>query len=199
MERNVLQWKARFIFGAVISVKGGYFAVQDVAAMDHHIIHQFRLAMSELVTGVAAITVSDDGAARGMLATSITSYSDQPPSVLVSLAHTSRTRDPLLRAEKFGVHLLGREQSDVADAFASTSDDKFTGLGWRWDSDVPQLHSALSYLRCRRSASFEYHDHTIVVGDVESAKLGSSAPLIYFRRTLNWHLQEASAQRIQPT
>ena len=162
-----------------------------------HQIHQFRSAMSELVAGVAAITVSEDGAARGMLATSISSYSDRPPSILVSLAHTSRTRDPLLRAEVFGVHLLGREQTDVAKAFAGTSDDKFVGLRWQWDDDVPQLHSALGYLRCRRSASFEYHDHTIVVGDVESVELGGSAPMVYFRRTLNWHLEQVSSQRIQ--
>jgi flavin reductase (DIM6/NTAB) family NADH-FMN oxidoreductase RutF len=160
-------------------------------------IHQFRSAMSELVAGVAAITVSDDGVARGMLATSISSYSDRPPSILLSLAHTSRTRDPLLRAEVFGVHLLGREQTDVAKALAGTSDDKFTSLRWWWDDDVPQLHSALGYLRCRRSAAFEYHDHTIVVGDVESVKLGGRAPLVYFRRTLDWTLEQVSSRRLQ--
>jgi flavin reductase ActVB len=160
-------------------------------------IEQFRSAMSELVAGVAAITVSQGGLARGMLATSISSYSDQPPSILVSLAHTSRTREPLLNTDVFGVHLLGREQTDVADAFAGRSDDKFTNLCWQWEHDVPRLRSALGYLRCRRSASFEHHDHTIVIGDVESVELRGSTPMVYFRRAMDWHLERDFPQRVQ--
>jgi flavin reductase (DIM6/NTAB) family NADH-FMN oxidoreductase RutF len=180
---------------ADVSADDGHSSVNGAAEA----MHQFRSAMSELVAGVAAITVSEDGTARGMLATSISSYSDRPPSILVSLAHTSRTRDPLLRADTFGVHLLGREQTDVAVALAGSSDDKFTTLSWEWDRDVPQLHSVLGYLRCHRSASFEHHDHTIVIGDVEFVEIGASAPMVYFRRTLDWHLEQVSPQRRQRT
>jgi flavin reductase ActVB len=157
------------------------------------LIHQFRSVMGELVSGVAAITVSDDGAARGMLATSISSYSDCPPSILVSLAHTSRTRGPLLKTDAFGVHLLAREQADLAAALAGRSNDKFTQASWNWDHNVPRLNSSLGYLRCRRSAVFEHHDHTIVVGDVDSVEVAASPPMVYFRRALDWSVAQDGA------
>lgn len=151
---------------------------------------RFRSAMSNLVAGVAAITVGNDNTPRGLLATSVSSFSDQPPSVVVSLSHHSRTLGPLLRAESFGVHLLGRDQADVAKALAGSAVDKFAGLSWVWDEGVPRLPSALGFLRCRRSASFDCHDHTILIGDVEFVDLGDSAPLVYFRQSLNWSLSQ---------
>ncbi|MDO8212052.1 3,4-dihydroxy-2-butanone-4-phosphate synthase [Conexibacter sp. CPCC 206217] len=150
----------------------------------------FRSASSALVSGVAAVTVRDrDGAPRGMLATSVTSYSDRPPSMLISAAHSSRTSASLISAAGFGVHVLSHEQRDVADTLASRADDKFAALDWSWDGDVPRLGGALAYLRCSRAACFAHYDHTIVIGDVELIELADTFPLVYFQRTLGWQLE----------
>ena len=155
----------------------------------------FRDAMSRLASSAVAVTVRDEaGRPRGMLATAVVSYSAAPPSVLVSVAHSARTHAPLCKARRFGVHVLAREQADVAEAMAGKLEDKFAALAWTWDDDVPQLAGALAYLRCGCSARFAHHDHSIVVGDVETALLSERDPLVYFDRRLGWDLRR-SAER----
>ena len=45
-------------------------------------------------------------------------------------------------------------RSRLARVFAGKGDDKFAGLDWRWDEDVPELRGTLAYLRCRRAENF---------------------------------------------
>jgi 3,4-dihydroxy-2-butanone 4-phosphate synthase len=154
----------------------------------------FHAAMSLLAAGVVGVTTRDrDGRPRGMLATSVTSYTDTPPSLLISAAHSSRTHDPLVDAAGIGVHLLSQEQSEVATVLAGKSDDKFAELEWDWDADVPRIGGSLAYMRCERSRCFVHYDHTIVIADVETTELGDALPLIYFERTLGWQLVSPGA------
>jgi 3,4-dihydroxy-2-butanone 4-phosphate synthase len=151
----------------------------------------FREAMSLLASGVAAVTVADAaGRPSGLLATAVSSYSDDPPSVLISVAHEARTHRHLLDAERLGVHLLARGQADVARKLAGKADDKFSTLAWCWDEDVPHLDSTLVYLRCRPSAKLTHYDHTVLIADVEAIEVRDAAPLLYFRRALGWRLSE---------
>ena len=56
----------------------------------------FREAMTHLASGVAVITARrPDGGPCGIAATSLTSYSAHPPSLLVSVWHGSRCHDAL--------------------------------------------------------------------------------------------------------
>jgi flavin reductase ActVB len=153
----------------------------------------YREAMSLLACSAGGITTRDaSGAPRGMLATSFASFTDSPPSLLISIAHSSRSHDALVAATGIGVHILAREQSPVAAVLAGKSDDKFSELDWAWDGDVPKLEGALAYLRCARAACYEHHDHTVLIADVESVELGDGLPLVYFERTLGWHLEHSA-------
>ena len=136
-------------------------AVADVAAV-------FREAMAGLCSGVAVVTARrSDGEPCGLLATSISSFSASPPSVLASIGHASRCHNALIESAEFGVHLLRVGQEQLARVFADrVHEAKFDGLDWSWDADVPELGGALAYLRCRRSALFELYDHSILIGDV---------------------------------
>lgn len=156
----------------------------------------FAAAMSMLASGVAAITTRDrEGEPRGMLATAVTSYSDSPPSLLISAAHSSRTHDPLVDSVGIGVHLLADDQQREASLLAGKADDKFRDLQWRWDGDVPRVDGSLAYLRCRRVDCFARYDHTIVIADVETAEIGDALPLLYFQRSLDWHLRHPGLER----
>jgi flavin reductase ActVB len=157
--------------------------------MEADVTELFEEAMASLASGVAVVTArKPDGSPCGLAATSVTSYSADPPSLLVSIDHRSRCHNALAICERFGVHILHSGEEHVARAFAARTDDKFAGLDWRWDGDVPELAGALAYLRCRRSATFEHHDHTIVVGDIEGGRLEQAEPLLYARRRMDWLL-----------
>jgi flavin reductase ActVB len=150
----------------------------------------FPEAMSHLASGVAVITARrPDGLPCGLAATSITSYSAHPPSLLVSIWHRSRCHLALEACERFGVHLLRSDQLEVAHGFANPeAADKFAGLRWTWDHDVPELAQTLVYLRCRRAENFARYDHTVLIGDLEAGRVEPGEPLVYARRRMDWLL-----------
>ena len=151
----------------------------------------FREAMASLASGVAVVTARRaDGAPCGLAATSVSSYSAQPPSLLVSIAHTSRCYAALAEASRFGVHILRSDELELAHVFADRAkDDKFGAVDWSWDGDVPELEGTLAYLRCARAANFERYDHTVLIGDIEGGRLEAGEPLLYARRRMDWLLR----------
>lgn len=149
----------------------------------------FSEAMASLASGVAVVTARrPDGEPCGLAVTSVTSYSADPPSLLVSISHESRCHEALVRCERFGVHLLHSGQEGLARAFAARGEDKFAGQSWRWDGEVPELEGAFAYLRCRQVEHFSRYDHTILIGDIEGGRIEHAEPLLYARRRMDWLL-----------
>ncbi|HET8821614.1 MAG TPA: flavin reductase family protein [Thermoleophilaceae bacterium] len=151
----------------------------------------FRESMTHLASGVAVITARRaDGNPCGIAATSLTSYSAHPPSLLVSVWHGSRCHDALASSNHFGIHLLRSDELALAHRFADrTLEDKFDGLDWSWDEDVPELGGSLAYLRLRRSENFAKYDHTLLIGDLVGGRLEEGEPLVYARRRMDWLMQ----------
>ena len=153
----------------------------------------FREAMTHLASGVAVITTRRaDGGPCGIAATSLTSYSAHPPSLLVSVWHVSRCHDALAGSEHFGVHLLRSDELYLAERFANREldpTDKFEGLDWDWDHGVPELAGTLAYLRCERADNFVRYDHTILIGDLQGGRIEEGEPLVYARRRMDWLMQ----------
>ena len=151
----------------------------------------FTDAMAQLVAGLAVVTSRRaDGAPGGLLVSSLCSYSVQPPSVLFSVNRDSRSYLALRQCDDFGVHLLGAADELVARVFAGHSDDKFAGLSWDWDGEVPRLAGVPVYLYCRRQRVIEHGTHAIVVGDVTEGRIRSGEPLVYYRRAMHWRLSD---------
>jgi flavin reductase ActVB len=158
--------------------------------MTGELAEQFRDAMASLASGVAVITARrSDGHPCGLAATSVSAFSASPPSVLASVAHSSRCHAALVESARFGIHILRADEEPVARVFAGKGDDKFGGLDWDWDGEVPRLGGALAYLRCEHGATFERYDHSILIGDVEAVRLGEGVPLLYARRRMDWRLE----------
>ena len=153
----------------------------------------FRDTMAGLCSGVAVLTTRrPDAAPCGLLATSVSAFSAAPPSVLTSIGHTSRCYHALAESEHFGVHILRADQERLAHVFSSLVEDKFDGIDWSWDHDVPDLAGTIAYLRCRREALFELYDHSILIGDLIGGRRDGGEPLVYFDRRMDWSLEPAS-------
>ena len=133
-------------------------------------VHElFTESMTLLASGVAVIPARrQDGAplrARGHLGRLL----QRSPAVadVLDLAR-SRCHDALAASDHFGVHLLRSDELELAHRFADRElPDKFDGLTWSWDGDVPELEGTLAYLRCRRADNFVRYDHTILIGDLD--------------------------------
>lgn len=152
----------------------------------------FLDSMAMMPSAVAVVTAQRaDGVPCGLLATSVTSFSTDPASILVSVSRRARSHPAITRGAAFGVHLLACGQQGIARVFASLSDDKFAGLAWRQLHGVPALDGCLVRMICTRSAHFSHADHTVVIGGVFDIVMKPGEPLVYFNRSMAWELARA--------
>lgn len=147
----------------------------------------FRLAMRRLAAGVCAVTVRHQGEIFGLTATSVTSLSMDPPSLLTSIRSTSKLLQALRREKRFTVHVLGEHQAYEANAFAGRI-DKGDGrsradlVQWADDGLVNQrLAGATCHIDCRVQKLMPIFSHIVTVGVVERVDIGATdRPLIFF-------------------
>jgi flavin reductase (DIM6/NTAB) family NADH-FMN oxidoreductase RutF len=143
----------------------------------------FRSVLGRFASGVTVVTVCDeDGADHGMTVSAFCSLSLVPPLVLICIDHDASLHESLQRATYFGVNILAAEQEPIARRFAGTDPDRFEGLGFqRGKRSVALLDGVLAHLECSIHARYEGGDHTIVIGEVESAVPNEGRPLLYYR------------------
>lgn len=143
----------------------------------------FRGAMRRLAATVTVVTSADHTRCHGMTATSVTSLSMQPPSLLVCLNQRTLLHNIMLGTRRFCVNVLHRDQAGLSAAFAGALDAEARfGVGsWRRDEDgLPYLDGAQAVLVCQRTAALPFGTHTIFVGEVVRASHQDDvAPLIY--------------------
>lgn len=149
-------------------------------------VSEFKLAMRGLAGAVSVITVGTGLNRTGFTATSVSSFSAEPPTILVSLNKSSSSWQVLRDAPSFAVNILSEAQSVVADRFAGRGgikgNDRY--VGWEWDrleSGVLGLTAALAVLDCDVDEIIERHSHALVLGRVRSVEVSSgNAPLLYW-------------------
>jgi flavin reductase (DIM6/NTAB) family NADH-FMN oxidoreductase RutF len=145
----------------------------------------FRAAMGCFATGVTIITTVDTGGnPAGLTANSFTSLSLDPPLVLFCLDRRSSNLVPFFGCTHFGVNMLGEDQIELSNRFASRAGDKWLGVEYAtWQGGVPILEGCIANLECERHAVYDGGDHVILVGRVIALRSGdlSRRPLLYFR------------------
>jgi flavin reductase (DIM6/NTAB) family NADH-FMN oxidoreductase RutF len=148
---------------------------------------RFKDAMRHLVGGVSIVTVASGSERGGLAATSVTSLSAEPPSLIVCVKQSASAM-PLLRASgRFAVSVLGHGHQHVADRFSgrdgSKGADRFTGADWIGAPGAPGvLADALASFECDVEDMIDRFSHTIVIGRVtESRAIGGDGALVYWR------------------
>lgn len=143
----------------------------------------FKLAMRRLTATVSIITTSHEQMPFGMAVTAVCSLGVNPPSILISVAHTASMHDPLMASRKFGVNLLSHEHAELVAPFSG----KLKGLArfelGNWiegPGRVPVLADAQASLVCDVASTYEYSGHTVVIGTVIESKIKEKIlPLLY--------------------
>lgn len=116
----------------------------------------------------------------GMTATAVFSASLAPPTLAVCVNREASLYDALLAAERFGVHALTSDHTDIARHFGSTrlAAERFRHGEWSNPHGVPRLAGALGSFICARRAEFDVGTHTIFIGEIVEAVDGSGIPLV---------------------
>lgn len=140
-----------------------------------------RNALGSFATGVTIITASDDNGVRvGLTANSFSSVSLNPALVSWSLANHAPSMPIFQGCSHYTIHVLKREQKDLAIRFSQPRDDKFDGLELSLGlGNSPVLTDAMATFQCRNAYRHLGGDHIIFLGAVEQFHVGEGEPLIF--------------------
>lgn len=141
----------------------------------------FRLAMRTLAGGVVIVSAHDrDGSPMGLTATSCTSLSAEPPSLIVCVNRRTDIATSLVKGATFGVNVLSAQQSQVARAFGGQLDvrgaGRFANGTWHRSSvgEVPMLVEARAFLECIVADVHDWQSHHIVIGTVLDVQVAAT-------------------------
>jgi flavin reductase (DIM6/NTAB) family NADH-FMN oxidoreductase RutF len=142
----------------------------------------FRDVVGRFATGVTIITTHHAGIHYGMTASAVSSLSLEPPMLLVCINRAAPTGEAVRHSGVFIVNVLGEDQADLAQRFATRAHDKFAGVEVAHAALGPlTIVGALAHIECRVVDGVDAGTHTIFIGRVERAEGHHGAPLAYFR------------------
>lgn len=144
---------------------------------------EFRSALSRFASGVTVVTTKTaDHQLAGITVSAFSSVSLEPPLILVCIDKRASLHELLKEGVAFAVNILSEDQELISRRFASKDEDRFNGTGYTIGAGgAPLLADALAMIECRVVQAYPGGDHTIVVGEVESAIVAEGKPLTYYR------------------
>lgn len=148
---------------------------------------QFVESMRLLAGAVCVIATQHEGKRAGLTATAVTSFSAEPPEILVCVNRGASAYGALLAAKVFSVNVLRSDNIPIAQRFAGvdgcSGEARFAEARWEYlETGVPCLKDALVSLDCRLSHLIERNDHAVLIGSVVATAVRSGEPLLYAQK-----------------
>jgi flavin reductase len=145
---------------------------------------ELREVMRRFPAPVAVVTTALGDERFGLTVGSLVSLSLQPPLVGISIGKESSSHEPIRRAGGWAASLLSGAQANIAQHFARSGIPPVAlwhGMDVRQGSRGPLVDEALAWLECRTTSEHEAGDHTIFVGEVESAEARATGSGLVYR------------------
>jgi len=144
---------------------------------------EFRSALARFASGVSVVTTRDAGGKlHGITVSAFCSVSLSPPLVLICIENAAGSHYAFNESGVFAVNILTEDQAELSEHFALIHEEKFAGIDFSFGRlGVPLLSGCLATLECRIRNTADGGDHTIFIGEVESAAVAENRPLVYFR------------------
>ena len=144
----------------------------------------FKDGLARVASGVAVVACWSDGRPRGLLVSSLTGLSTEPPRILFCVRKAAAAHQALLGAESISLSILAAEQRHEAERFSrfELAEQRF-GSPWRLDPMAPpSLPDALVSLAGPVHCRIDAGTHTVFILDVSVAQAQPGEPLVYFER-----------------
>lgn len=142
----------------------------------------FKRGMRVLASGVTILAArGQDGEPLAMTASSVTSLSAEPPSLLVCVGRSASIARALVRLRHFSVNVLAADQVDVARAFGGQLDvnglARFAYGRWRGldGRALPVLDGTRASFDCEVAHVHDWATHHIVIGTVRAVQVAPAA------------------------
>ncbi len=146
-----------------------------------------RRALRHWVTGVSVVTSQFGDVRHGMTVNSLASVSLEPPVIVFTLEHSTRTYQLVSQSRIAGITFLNENQIELSNRFAgktSENVDRFTGLEtFTWVTGAPLIAGGTAYLDCRVRSVYPLDQSTLFILDVVGARpAADDPPLVYSNR-----------------
>jgi flavin reductase len=146
----------------------------------------FKEALARLASGVAIISCWDGATPRGLLVSSITGLSVDPPRFLFCVRKEASSHDVLARADRCSVAILAEHDEDEARRFStsSLSHERFDPGRWGLAVETPPTYrGGLSTTACEIDQRIDTGTHTVFIVTAASVDLASGRPLVAHGRS----------------
>ena len=129
---------------------------------------QFLIAMRFLASSVSVISAKNSsGSLFAMTASSVTSLTMDPPSILVCVNNGATIHDALTKGENLCINILQKNQQEISNICSSKELESQRFQNDFWDvSDIPLPPPPPPPIFCKVDETFAYHTHKIVIGSV---------------------------------
>lgn len=167
----------------------------------------FRGALGRFASGVTVLTTVHGGVDHAMTASAFCSVSLDPRLVLVCVDRRNRIHEAVGASKSWAVSML-REEGHAAASWLAFRGRPLEGQLDRFPQhrgDVTGavlLDDALAWLECRTWESYDGGDHTILVGEVVSARVRNDDeaedPLLYYRSHYGSLIGSPGSEKSEP-
>lgn len=143
-----------------------------------------KLGMRRLASGVCVIAAKIGNEPFAMTASSVTSVSDNPASLLVCINKlVSQQQYFATQGAEFSVNVLGQEHQDISNLCAGREPgkDRFSLGNWDHKASSPYLLDAQAIFLCETDMFISYGTHQIVIAHIKKvlAEPKAVSPLVY--------------------
>lgn len=146
-------------------------------------VADFKTAMRALPAGICAVTTGQGQEVAGMIVSSLTAVSAEPPMIGFFAHQTASFTEPLLRTGRFVANVLGETHQDVMAQFLNTPQGpaRFSKDRWTQGSHhIPVLTDALASLECDIVWTQVLGTHHLIVGKVRKTACSDATPVVHF-------------------
>lgn len=147
----------------------------------------YRSAMARLGAAVNVITTADGTVRDGFTASAVCSVTDTPPTLLVCINRSSRSRPRFVQGSPVCVNVLASDQRGISDAFSGKLDPEHKFAFGCWDilqTGAPVLCGAAVSFDCRLASEIDVGTHSVLFCEVEATRMGAPGKsLMYLDRT----------------
>jgi len=147
----------------------------------------FKDVLAHLASGVAIVSCWDGDIPRGLLVSSITGLSVDPPRFLFCVRKEAGCHDILARRPALSIALLGAADKDEAVRFGgpALAHERFEADRWDLHPDAPPTYRhGLASAACEIDEVVEAQTHSIFIVTATRHRLDPAAPLIAWNRAL---------------
>jgi flavin reductase (DIM6/NTAB) family NADH-FMN oxidoreductase RutF len=146
-----------------------------------------KKALRMITYGLFVATARDDAGAAAGAINWISQSSFTPPLIMVAFKTDSALHRAVLSSRKFIIHLVGKDQKELASAFfrgTELSGDRLNGyLVEKNPNGIPLLVDPPAWFECRVMHDVGGGDHTVFVAEVVDAGVRKDVEPLTLRDT----------------